>query len=302
MRTKRPVVASLVALGLLVVASGSVLAQLTVPEDDWYEIGLRGDSILRFPSVLDAPFSAEVLTVWQPRPNTGRSEWRASARYYRDRAGRVRVEQNFVGDSSGQRPQRIIVAPDPDSLPVYVLDPVARTAGKVSRMYAVMTVGDIHDVEMPISPTCFIGFLRLDTINREMERRGQARLLIDEESLGEQTMVGVRVAGTRYRTTVPAGLYPSRHRDLQMAYERWVSSELKLEVYVRTEDSENDVIEHRLTGISRAEPPAELFEVPADYEVTADYKIPDTRWLNPYAPEIWPARSSLAERCARPFD
>jgi len=301
MRTKQPVVASVVALGLFAVTSGSVLAQLTVAGDDWYEIGLRGDSVLRFPPALDAPFSGEVLAVWQPRPNTGRSEWRATARYYRDRAGRVRVEQNFVGDSSGQHPQRIIVAPDPDSLPVYVLDPVARTAGKVPRMHAVMTVGDIHDVQMPISPTCFIGFLRLDTINRVMERHGQARLVIDEESLGEQTMAGVRVAGTRYRTTMPAGLYPSGRRDLQIAYERWVSSELKLEVYVRTEDSENDVVEHRLTGISRAEPPAELFEVPADYEVTAEYELPATRWLNPYAPEIWPARSSPAERCVRPW-
>ena len=72
MRTKQPVVASVVALGLFVVTSGSVLAQLTVAGDDWYEIGLRGDSVLRFPPALDAPFSGEVLAVWQPRPNTGR--------------------------------------------------------------------------------------------------------------------------------------------------------------------------------------------------------------------------------------
>ena len=164
-----------------------------------------------------------------------------------------------------------------------------------------MTVGDIHHVEMPISPTCFIGFSRIETINRVMERHGQAPLVIDEESLGEQTMAGVRVVGTRYRTTVPAGLYPSRRRDLQVASERWVSSELKLEVYARTEDSERDLLEHRLTGISRAEPPAALFEVSADDE-SAGYKIPGTTWLNAYAPDIWPARSSLAERCAKPFD
>jgi hypothetical protein len=302
MRTKRSVVASLVFLALFL-ASRSVLAQLTVAGDDWYwyEIGLRGESILRFPPVLDAPFSAEVLMVWQPRPNTGRSEMRATSRYYRDRAGRVRVEQTFVGNAGGHQAQRILVAPDPDSELVYLLDPVAGATTKISRMHAVMTVGDIHDVEMAISPTCFIMFLRIDTINRVMERHGQAPLVIDEESLGEQTMAGVRVAGTRYRTTVPAGLYPSRQRDLQVAYERWVSSELKLEVYVRTEDSEHDVVEHRLTGISRAEPPAALFELPAGYK-SADYQIPATRWLNPYAPEIWPARSSLAERCARPFD
>ena len=217
MRTKRPVVASLVFLAVFL-ASRSVLAQLTVAGDDWYQLRLRGESILRFPPVLDAPFSAEVLTVWQPRPNTGRSEMRATSRYYRDRAGRVRVEQTFVGNAGGHQPQRIIVAPDPESQPVYVLDLVARATTRIPRMHAVMTVGDVHVLEMPISPSCFIGFLRLDTINRVMERHGQAPLVIDEESLGEQTIAGVRVAGTRYRATVPVGLYPSRHRDLQVAY------------------------------------------------------------------------------------
>ena len=87
MRTKGPVVvAYLVTLAALVVASGSVLAQRNVAGDDWYEIGLRGESILRFPPVVDAPFSADVLTVWRPKPNTGRSELRATSRYYRTTA------------------------------------------------------------------------------------------------------------------------------------------------------------------------------------------------------------------------
>ena len=301
MKTKLRVLVSLVGVAVFVIASGTGVAQLSIAGDGSYEHGLRGDSILRFPPVFDAPFSAEVLTVWKPRPNTGRSEWRAFARYYRDRIGRVRVEQNFVGDSSGRPPQRIIVAPDPAGLPVYELDPVARTTAKIARMHALMTVGDINEVEMAISPTCFIGFMRLQVLDGLLERDGKARLVIDEESLGEQTIGGVRVTGTRYKTTMPAGLYPSGRRDLQIAFERWVSPELKIEVFGRNEDSEHDVVEHRLTTISRAEPPADLFELPPDYKESAQYDIPPTRWLNPYAPEIWPARSSLAERCARPF-
>jgi hypothetical protein len=296
------VVGSVVAFAVFVVASAGALAQLDVAGDDWYEIGLRGESILRFPPVVGAPFSADVLTVWRPKPNTGRSELRTTSRYYRDSAGRVRIEQTFVGNASGHRPQRIIVAPDPRSLPVYILDPVARGTSKVPRMYAVMTVGDIHTIELPISRTCFIGFLTLDTMSRVGERSGQAPLAIGEESLGEQTMAGVRVAGARYRATVPAALTPSRRRDVETAHERWVSSELKLEVYVRIEDSEHDVVERRLTRISRAEPPATLFEVAADVLSGNNYDVPDTRWVNPYAPEIWPYRSSLEERCARPFD
>jgi hypothetical protein len=115
-------------------------------------------------------------------------------------------------------------------------------------------------------------------------------------------MGGVRVTGTRYTTTMPAGLYPSGRRDLQIAYERWISPELKIEVYGRNEDSAYDVVEHRLMTISREEPSADLFELPSGYKKSSSYNIAPTRWLNPYAPEIWPARSSLAERCARPFD
>lgn len=309
MRTKRPVIASVIALGLLMVSSSSVLAQLTVPEQTEYHnkqtVGF-GDSILGVTPVLDAPFSGEVLTTWQPRPNSGRSEWRARARYYRDRSGRVRVEQMFIGHAAGWNPQRVIVTADinvdegsaPNRLPLYLLDPVARTATKVPRGYARMTVGGSNTVEMPISHTCFIGFVRPQRMNRTLERNGQAKLVIDEESLGQQTMGGVQVAGTRFTTTVPAGIW-NRRRDVQMTHERWVSSELKLEVYDRSEDSQGEVIERRLTNISRAEPPAELFEVPADYNVMA--WIGDTLWLNPDVPEIWPAGASPAERCLKPW-
>jgi hypothetical protein len=65
-----------------------------------------------------------------------------------------------------------------------------------------------------------------------------------------------------------------------VADERWVSPELQLLVYSRTEDSKIGVVEHRLTSISQAEPPAELFEIPAAYSATAaNYPI---TFHNPY--------------------
>jgi hypothetical protein len=302
MGTKRALAVSLIALVLSLTPSEKVLAQIP-PDDDWWEI-LRSDSILRFPPVLDAPFSAEVLTVWQPWPNSGRSELRASSRYYRDGAGRVRIEQMFIGSASGQQAQRIIVAADPSSQPVYLIDPAARTAGEVPRMYAVMSVGHIDDVVMPISPRCFVNFMRIHLIERTMVRRGRLPPPIEEESLGEQTMAGVRVAGTRYKTRMPAGFYPARHGDLEMTLDRWMSSELGLEVYSRSEDSEGDVVERRLTTIKRGQPPEELFELPPGFKVLPSYKevpansvLPGSLFGNPYSPEIWPARASLEDRC-----
>src|SRR5262245_25186413 len=70
------------------------------------------ECLVRAP-VMNAPFSAEATTIWQPPASTGQAALRATARYYRDSAGRVRVEQSFVGQ--GDRPQHIILAPEADS-------------------------------------------------------------------------------------------------------------------------------------------------------------------------------------------
>ena len=63
--------------------------------------------------------------------------------------------------------------------------------------------------------------------------------------------------------------------------ERWMSPELEIVVYARSEDSEIGVLEYQLTGIDRAEPHARLFDVPSDY-VAASEKGTLT-WENPYA-------------------
>src|SRR5262245_17173640 len=73
--------------------------------------------------VLNAPFSAEARTAWHLPAGRALTPVRATARYYRDSAGRVRVEQSFIGQ--GSRAHHIILAPDADSS--YVLDPSART-------------------------------------------------------------------------------------------------------------------------------------------------------------------------------
>ena len=57
-------------------------------------------------------------------------------------------------------------------------------------------------------------------------------------------------------------------------------------MYARSEDGEIGVVEYRVTTISRAEPPAALFDVPADYVL--DGSAGGRLGLNPYSPEIWP--------------
>jgi hypothetical protein len=96
-----------------------------------------------------------------------------------------------------------------------------------------------------------------------------------EESLGKRSIAGLPVTGSRFVTRLPG--FDNGHA------ERWVSPELKLVVYSRSEDTHFGVLEYQLTNISRSDPPAELFEVPEGYKETPfEYPL---SWSGPYAPE-----------------
>jgi hypothetical protein len=226
------------------------------------------ECIVRAP-VVNAPFSAEATTVWQPPASTGQASLHATARYYRDSAGRVRVEQSLVGQ--GTRAQHIILVPEADSKTAYVLDPAARTASTpVPRGLAQMMVGDggLNQFVLLKSMRRFlVFFVRPDNVESVSGP--------SEGSLGQSSIEGIRVTGTRFVTRVPGS-------DNGRA-ERWVSPELKLVVYSRSEDTHYGVLEYQLTNISRSEPRAELFEVPEGYKETPfEYPV---AWSGPYAPE-----------------
>jgi hypothetical protein len=219
--------------------------------------------------VVNAPFSAEATTVWLPPASSGKASLRATARYYRDSAGRVRVEQSFIGQ--GTRPQHIILATDTDSRTAYVLDPVARTVSTPApRELTQMMVGDggFNQFVLVKSMRRFlVFFVTPDTVETVSGP--------SEESLGRRSIAGLRATGTRFVTRVP-GFDNGRA-------ERWVSPELQLVVYSRSEDTRFGILEYQLTNISRSDPPAELFDVPEEYkEVPFEYRL---TWDGPYSPE-----------------
>lgn len=281
MRTMSHVISSTIALSLSMASPTSFFAQAYQPDSE--ESSRQAiakcaltQCILGGSPVSDAAFSAEATTVWHPPASSGRGELRATAHYYRDSAGRVRVEQGFVGHDG--RPQRIILIPDANSGPAYLLDPVARTASIVARGLAQMMVGgggNNHFV-LPLSMSSFIAFFQVPAANLDSSSE------VSEQSLGQRSMAGVQTTGTRFTTQLPAGVIGGGRG------ERWVSPELKLVVCSRSEDSEIGIVEYQLTKISRGDPGAELFAVPADYVVTPA-KYPLT-WENPYAPKTWLTR------------
>lgn len=256
MRRMPTAIGSAIAVTILMVSPTRALAQAVSSEREVAPWNRRPECIAT--RVLDAPFSAEAVTAWHPPANSGKAELRSTARYYRDRAGRVRVE--FVG---GMTPDRVMITLDAGSRVAYLLDTVARTAMKMSRGSMAMIVGGgCHRFVLPLS------------MNRVVSFGGSP---LDEESLGDRSMAGVQVTGTRFSTMLPANV-------TGMALgERWVSPELRLVIYSHREDSVVGVVEHQLGKISRTEPPAHLFEVPADYVEAAWPTC--MMWENPYAPK-----------------
>ena len=230
--------------------------------------------------VLNAPFSAEAVTTWRPNEPSERSEWRVSVRFYRDREGRVRVEQTFVDHADDRSPQRIVIASDPNGYTAFVVDSTARTVSEYPRPVARNTVGGYGRLVLPLSMTRFV------TFNRPQLWRAYENAAGEDEPLGEKTILGIPVTGTSAQITLPIGAFQRNH-EIQIVDERWISRELQLLLYSRTEDSEYGTLEHRVTRISRSDPPGELFEIPAGYlPIAPNYPV---SFGNPYIPlrEAW---------------
>jgi hypothetical protein len=90
---------------------------------------------------------------------------------------------------------------------------------------------------------------------------------VSTEDLGSQTMQGVTVTGTRTTRTIPAGQI-GNDAPIKIVTEVWTSPELKTVVYSKRSDPRMGEQTFQLTNITRAEPDASLFTVPADFTVS----------------------------------
>lgn len=276
-------IACLLAVGVLLLHPVSLRSQATrlgqpnLPEQTLAEYdteqcvlaGVQGinDCLFARDPVTNAAFSAEATTSWQPPSSSGSQEIRATARYYRDAAGRVRVEQYFVGHEGG--PHRVMIVPEPGMRGGFLLDDAAKRAGRTSTgaFQSMVGGGGMNRFVLPLSKILFISFFRLPNAN------GRAHATIDQEPLGDRTIAGVRTIGVRLTATLPIGL---RDRSVDMSEERWVSPELRLVIANRSDDSELGVITYQLARINRIEPNPALFQVPPGYE-TFDEEFREVR-------------------------
>lgn len=87
-----------------------------------------------------------------------------------------------------------------------------------------------------------------------------------KEDLGQQIVEGVPAKGTRTTSVIPAGKI-GNELPISIVSEEWTSIDLKVLVMTKHVDPRSGETTYRLTGITRGEPSASLFELPAGVTV-----------------------------------
>lgn len=236
--------------------------------------------------VKGAPYSAQTVTeTTQVLGDGNRIVNKSTASIYRDSEGRTRREQTLraIGPfATAAEPPQSIVINDPVSGASYVLDARSHTARKMlTRRLEYKMAGPAEakaaaeadaqlgtaprrveapsDVIIAVAPK-----IAEEGTGFRMEYRNSEDRKAKTESLGKQNVEGVEAEGTRTTLIIPAGEI-GNERPIEVVSERWYSPQLQTVVMTRHSDPRFGETVYRLTNIDRSEPPANLFEVPADY-------------------------------------
>jgi hypothetical protein len=184
--------------------------------------------------------------------------------FYRDSQGRTRTETSVQGKT-------MIHIVDPVSHTSIQLDPSTKTAHKMAALLTPSRIGTGQQIvgtpqvagghQPVIQARGGGGGGRLSTVITEGNAAPPA-----PEDLGTQTVNGVVAQGTRNTQVIPAGRI-GNNRDLRVTNERWFSNEIQMLVKTVNSDPRFGTTTYQLINVSQGEPPANLFQIPADYTV-----------------------------------
>jgi hypothetical protein len=242
----------------------------------------QGMKLARVPleskTIKGAPYSAEVVNEdTQVLADGNRIVHRTTGRVYRDSQGRTRREEDIEPGRVGG-----IRISDPVAQVAYALDVQSRTAWKTPVATAEVlyhaqlktTTADPAQLELRQKLENEIvaaaraggvaGGVMVVTPHAEVEHAGSW----DEktETLPAKNIEGVMAEGKRITRTVPAGAI-GNEQPIVSVTEEWRSPDLQVLVMTRTSDPRSGESTYKLLNITRAEPSASWFEVPADYTV-----------------------------------
>jgi hypothetical protein len=264
-------------------------------------IGLMGATHIESSDVepvKGAPFCATVATDHtQAFADGNRIHTTDSALLCRDTEGRTRRESNLnlLGAASQKSGMKLITIVDPVAGFRYLLDTNVKVARKMPLLPGgpMTSVGpgpgnvrvkgaDVMYFETSTGPgpgALGPGVGPKVFVNRDVVIHKGAPDANEPapatESLGDQTIDGIRATGTRVTTTIPAGKM-GNDQPILVTSESWYSPELKATVLTKHSDPWAGELKTQFTNVSTNEPDASLFAVPADYQVVDDNAGPIT--------------------------
>jgi hypothetical protein len=221
------------SLGLALTASPAISQEASVGAVHSHIDGIA------IPPIANAPFSARVVVTWdQPLVGGGT----ASRKYYtlvaRDTQGRVRREtRGFVpADSDSVPPLRSFT----------VLDPVSGT----------------HTTCTKSSMTCATSALNSQMLLTEDAAGNNGNS--NSESLGQQTIDGLPVTGTRETMWNSSGSRSTSRLALSHA-DVWYSPDLHMDLSVTRNDPQLGEVTLTVTDLVQGEPDPTAFAIPSGY-------------------------------------
>jgi hypothetical protein len=200
--------------------------------------------------VTGAPYSATVTNqVTQTLADGNTIQRTTSAQVARDSQGRTYEQQTVQGGPLAQNgPVTLTFISDPTTGYSYVLNPTTKVATRrvLKASSSSASTGDHLRSQS--------GATAQNTANRV------------ESDLGVQTVNGVSAQGKIVTRTVPA-LAVGNAQPIVSTSETWYSPDLQIPVLAKRSDPRVGQSTYSLTNISRAEPPASLFQIPSNYTV-----------------------------------
>jgi len=246
MTMTRTVATLIGSIGVACAIGASVAAQTPKPPAQ-SPIPGRGQSFFFFNHHPDddiikgAPYSGEVTTRVKLTMFDGTHlDQSVTAKVYRDSAGRTRREQAVIGlEALDPNPSvgSVVQIVDPVARVVYTLNPGSKTAMRTPL-----------DDQSQMAP----------------KFRVEGRMVVQE--LGTRTIEGLTARGNRVVTTIPAA-QAGTDRPIEIIDDSWFCTELKVALQTLHHDPRTGDVEYTLTKISRQEPDASLFAVPAGYQI-----------------------------------
>jgi len=206
---------------------------------------------------IGAAYSADQVTVTtQTLADGTKITHKRLVREYRDGQGRVREEFFKAGVESvaqDDSPEWVRIF-DPMAGVSYRLNPRDRTAQKteIPRGPHVLKKADAAADSSPAQP-----------VPPRPTR----------EELGTQVIEGLEARGERITRTIPAGT-EGNDQPIQITTEIWVSTKPRLVLLNIYNDPRTGESVTRLSNLVLEEPPADLFQVPADYTVQELQPVP----------------------------